>query len=90
MKKVMPVRMMKTPFTARVLEAERRGAGREELLALLGDKRERAGIFEGNLEEGMFEAGQGAGLVRDIPPAAEVVRRMMHEYYTTRARLENL
>jgi enoyl-[acyl-carrier protein] reductase II len=90
LKKVTPVRMMKTPFTARVLEAERRGAGREELLALLGDKRERAGIFEGNLEEGMFEAGQSAGLVRDIPTAAEIVRRMMHEYYATNKRLDNL
>lgn len=90
LKKVAPVRMVKTPFTARVMEAERLGAGREELLALLGDKRERAGIFEGNLEEGMFEAGQSAGLVRDIPSAEEVVRRMMNEYYETNKRLGKL
>jgi enoyl-[acyl-carrier protein] reductase II len=83
LKKVAPVRMVKTPFAARVMEAERLGAGREELLALLGEKRERAGIFEGNLEEGMFEAGQSAGLIHDIPSAAEVVHRMMREYYGT-------
>lgn len=80
MKAVAPVRMLKTPFLARVQEAEKRGAGRDELLALLGAKRERAGIFEGNVGEGMFEAGQSAGLVRDIPPAGEVVYRMMREY----------
>lgn len=80
MKAVAPVRMLRTPFLARVMEAEKRCAGREELLALLGAKRERAGIFEGNFDEGMFEAGQSAGLVHDVLPAAEIVRRMMEEY----------
>jgi enoyl-[acyl-carrier protein] reductase II len=90
MKKLTPVRMVKTPFASRLLEAERRGAGREEFRELLGEGRERAGIFEGNLEEGMFEAGQSAGLVSDIPAAAEVVRRMMHEYYRTVRRGESV
>ncbi len=87
LKKVAPVRLLKTPFAAAALEAERSGASREELLVLLGRKRERAGIFEGNLEEGEFEAGQSSGLVRDIPPAAEIVRRMMEQYYETRSQL---
>lgn len=87
LKKVSPVRMLKTPFARKVLQAERDGAGREELLRLLGEKRERMGIFEGNLEEGMIEAGQSSGLVHDVPPAGEVVRRMMEEYYAVKARL---
>jgi enoyl-[acyl-carrier protein] reductase II len=87
LKKITPVRLVKTPFALRALEAERRGASREELEQLLGRKRERAGIFEGNLEEGEFEAGQSAGLVRDIPPAADVVRRMMEEYQQARQRM---
>ncbi len=86
MKAVAPVRMLRTPFLARVMEAEKRCAGREELLGLLGAKRERAGIFEGNFEEGMFEAGQSAGLVHDILPAAEIVRRMMEEYRIANSR----
>jgi enoyl-[acyl-carrier protein] reductase II len=87
MKRLMPVRMLKTPFTARALEADRRGASKEELEVLLGRKREMLGIFEGNVDEGMFEAGQSAGLVHDVPPAAEVVRRMMEEYYRTCERM---
>jgi len=87
LKKITPVRMVKTPFAAKAVEAERRGASREELLELLGRKRERAGIFEGDREEGMFEAGQSAGLVRDIPPASDIVRRMMEEYYAVKQRL---
>jgi enoyl-[acyl-carrier protein] reductase II len=81
MRKLMPVRMVKTPFALRAMEAEQRGAGKDELEALLGSKRERMGIFEGNIEEGEFEAGQGAGLVRELLPAAEVVKRMMADYY---------
>jgi hypothetical protein len=38
----------------------------------------------------MFEAGQSAGLVRDIPSAAEIVHRMMHEYYAIHKRLGTL
>jgi len=87
LKKITPVRMVKTPFALRVLEAERRGAGKEELEGLLGQKREMMGIFEGNIEEGAFEAGQGAGLIHDLLPAGEVVRRMMEEYYQTKLRM---
>lgn len=81
---LMPVRMLRTPFALRAAEAERRGAGRDELEELLGRKREQQGIAEGNVEEGMFEAGQGAGLIRAILPAGDVVHMLMEEYRTTR------
>ena len=87
MKQVVPVRMLKTPFTRRVQQAEREGTDKAGMLELLGEKRERKGIFEGNLEEGMFEAGQSAGLVREILPAAEVVRRMMAEYHAVKGKM---
>ncbi len=87
LKKVTPVRLIKTPFAFKALEAERSGASREQLEGLLGRKRERMGIFEGNMEEGEFEAGQSSGLVREILPAAEVVRRTMEEYYAVKERM---
>jgi enoyl-[acyl-carrier protein] reductase II len=87
LKKVAPVRLIKTPFAKQALQAERDGASREQLELLLGSKRERLGIFEGNLEEGELEAGQSAGLVKEILPAAEVVRRMMEEYYAVKNKL---
>ncbi len=80
LKKLAPVRMIRTPFALKALQAERDGATREELESLLGRGREMMGIFEGNIEEGEFEAGQSSGLVRKILPAGEVVRRMMEEY----------
>jgi enoyl-[acyl-carrier protein] reductase II len=81
LRRLVPTRMLKSPFAARAVEAERRGATPEELAALLGEDRERLGIFCGDTAEGELEAGQSAGLVREILPAGEVVRTMMHEYH---------
>lgn len=83
----MPVRMLRNAFARRAIDAEHRGAGKEELTALVGQKREMKGIFEGDLEEGMLEMGQSSGLVKEILPAGEVVRRMMEEYYGAKEKL---
>ena len=90
MKKIAPVRLLRTPFAARALEAEARGAGEEELRALLGLKREMRGMFEGDIEEGEFEAGQSSALVREILPAAEVLRALLEECATAADSLAGL
>ncbi len=85
--KIGPARMIRNAWTERVARAEAAGASAEELRELLGSKRERLGIFEGDLEEGQVEAGQGSGLVKDIPGAGELVARLVREYQDTVARL---
>jgi enoyl-[acyl-carrier protein] reductase II len=87
LKKLTPVRMIRTPFALKAVQAERDGATREELESLLGRRREMMGIFEGNIEEGEFEAGQSSGLVNEILPAGEVVRRMIEQYHAVVRRL---
>jgi enoyl-[acyl-carrier protein] reductase II len=87
MKKAAPVRLLRTPFALRAMEAEASGAGKDEQLALLGHKREMRGMFEGDIEEGEFEAGQSSALVRDVAPAAEVLARLLDEYGRARAAL---
>lgn len=87
LRKVTPLRMIKNPFAQKALEAESRGAPKEELLHLLGSGREMQGIFEGNWEEGEFEAGQSSGLIHEILPAGEVVRRTMREFDEARLRM---
>ncbi len=89
LRKVTPVRMIKTPFAQKAQEAEARGAAKEELLQLLGSKREMQGIFEGNWEEGELEAGQSSGLIREILPAAEVVKKTMKEFEEARLRMSS-
>ncbi len=77
LKKIGPVRLLKTPFASRAQEAERGGATAEVLRELLGKRRERLGMFEGNLDEGEFESGQCAGLIHDIQPAAAIIDDMI-------------
>lgn len=83
LKNLVPVRMIKSPFALRCIENEMRGATKIENAELLGHKREQRGMFEGDWQEGQFEAGMGAALIHDIPPAAEVVARLVREYNET-------
>ncbi len=87
LRKIGPVRMLRNPFAERCADAESRGASEEEQQALRGEHRERIGIFEGDWEEGMFEAGMGAGLIHDLPNAADLVARLVREYDDAMARL---
>lgn len=86
-KRIAPVRAIVNPFVQRIRDAERRGMAQEELVELYGRSHSRRGILEGDLEEGELEAGQSSGLIRDILPAAEVVRKFIREYEAARARL---
>lgn len=87
LKKLTPVRLLKNPFYQRVFEAEQRGASDAELLTLLGTRRSKAGIFEGNLEEGELEIGQVAAAVTKIQPAAEIVRDIWNGYMVLKKKL---
>jgi enoyl-[acyl-carrier protein] reductase II len=87
LKKIGPTRMIRSPFAEKCVELEMRCASPEELTELLGRKRERAAIFEGNWEEGEFEAGMGVSLIHDVPKVEEVVRRMILEYEAARIKL---
>jgi enoyl-[acyl-carrier protein] reductase II len=80
LKNIGPTRMIKNPFALRAVELAAHGASPEDARALLGEKRERRGIFEGDWDEGQFEAGMGVGLIHDIQPAEQVISRIMQEY----------
>lgn len=80
LKAIGPTRMIKNPFAMKCVDLEQRGASPEALRELLGEKRERLGIFEGNWEEGQLEAGMGAGMIHEILPVADVVRNLVREY----------
>ena len=87
LKKITPVRLVKNPFALRAQKEESSGKSKEELLEFLGSGRERKGIFEGNWEEGEFEMGQSSGLVKEILPAAEVVRRTIIEFEDAKSKM---
>lgn len=87
LKRLTPVRLIKNGFYQRVQEAELNGASVSELENLLGKRRAKIGMFEGNLEEGELEIGQVSAAVRDMQPAAEILREIWSEYQLCKSKL---
>jgi enoyl-[acyl-carrier protein] reductase II len=87
LKQITPVRLMKNKFFQKVEEAERRGAPVEELGILLGTRRAKKGIFEGDLEEGELEIGQVSAGIKKIQPAAEVLHEIWNDYLKTKNKM---
>ena len=79
LKKVVPVRLLKNHFFEEVKAAELRGDNEEQLKDLLGRGRAKKGMFEGDLIEGELEIGQVSALIKEIKPAAEVVKEIWHD-----------
>lgn len=80
LKKVGPTRLARNAFFSQVREAEDRGAGKEEIAALLGRGRAKKGIFEGDIENGELEIGQNVSQFKTILPARTVMERIIDEY----------
>ncbi len=89
-KKIGLVRMIKNDFAIRAMKAENEGWNEAQLRELLGAKRERTGIFEGDLIEGELEAGQGAGLIKDIPTVKDLFERLLKEYEQANERIKTI
>ncbi len=87
LKKLAPVRLIKNSFFRRVQDAESAGAGKEELLAILGKGRAKMGIFEGDLEEGELEIGQVSAMINQVEPVSVIMKRIIEEYLACREHL---
>lgn len=87
LKQLAPVRLIRNKFSEEVLAAERRGASVQELDTLLGKRRARLGIFEGDLDAGELEIGQVAAALRRVQPAGTIVHEMWQEYQKLRKHL---
>jgi len=83
LKQLTPVRMLKNNFFAQVQKAEQQGASVDELKKLLGRARAKHGMFEGDMEEGELEIGQVSALIKEIKPAAEIVKEIWNEFEAT-------
>jgi enoyl-[acyl-carrier protein] reductase II len=85
-----PIRLLKNAFSRKYETAERAGASPDELAALDKLSSLKQAALEGDVEWGKVEAGQSAGLVDEILPAAEVMRRLVAELEQARQRLAAL
>jgi enoyl-[acyl-carrier protein] reductase II len=89
MRQLVPVRLLRNKFYDDVTKLEQDCASSEQISALLGKGRARAGMLEGDLVEGELEIGQIAGMIQDIPTCRELVERLEREFRSVMMRLSN-
>ena len=87
LKQLTPVRLIKNSFFERIQQAEHRGAEREELQSLLGTRRSKLGIFEGDLDEGELEIGQVSALIKHVEPAKHIMKDLWEQYEAAKRQL---
>lgn len=85
-----PARVLKTGGAERVLEAEARGAALEDLLPLISGKVNARAALDGEMAEGFVYAGQGAGLIHDLPTVATLFERILSDAAAISKRLTAL
>ena len=81
-----PVRALRNPMTRKFEELEKQSLTEEQLIEF-GTGKLKLAVVDGNVAEGSFMAGQSCGLVNDIVPCAELIRRIMAEAEALLARL---
>jgi enoyl-[acyl-carrier protein] reductase II len=80
LKELAPVRLVKNKFYNDLEELYAKCPTKEELENLLGKRRAKRGMFEGDLIEGELEIGQIAGLIHEIKPVSEIIKDMIAEF----------
>lgn len=79
-KKIGLVRMLKNDFADRAVKAGSDGWSENQLTELLGQKRERLGIFDGDELEGELEAGQCVALIKEILTVDKIFSNLISEF----------
>ncbi len=87
LKKLTPVRLIRNAFYDQVHAAEANGATSEQMRLLLGTRRAKRGIFEGDLDEGELEIGQISATLTKVQPAAAIVKEIWEEYREIKTRM---
>lgn len=81
-----PVRALRNPMTRKFEEMEKQSLTEEQLIEF-GTGRLKAAVVDGDVAGGSFMAGQSCGLVNDIVPCAELIKRIMAQAEAVLARL---
>jgi enoyl-[acyl-carrier protein] reductase II len=80
LKELAPVRLIKNKFYNDLQELYAKCPSKDDLENLLGKRRAKRGMFEGDLVEGELEIGQIAGLIHDIQPVATIIQEIIAEF----------
>ena len=80
LKELAPVRLIKNKFYNDLQELYSNNPTVEDLKELLGKRRSKRGMFEGDLVEGELEIGQISGLIHEILPVEIIMKNLITEF----------
>ncbi len=80
LKELAPVRLIKNKFYNDIQELYAQCPSKEDLENLLGKRRAKRGMFEGDLVEGELEIGQIAGLIHEIQPVEIIMKQIIADF----------
>lgn len=80
LKELAPVRLIKNKFYDDVQALYANCPSKEDLETLLGKRRAKRGMFEGDLIEGELEIGQIAGLIHTVEPVQKIIQSVVSEF----------
>ena len=89
LKELAPVRLIKNKFFNDIQELYAKSPSKEDLENLLGKRRAKRGMFEGDLVEGELEIGQVAGLIHDIKSVEDIFNEIIAEYEMVKNQFSN-
>jgi enoyl-[acyl-carrier protein] reductase II len=87
LKEIAPVRMIKNEMYNEILALKQANGTVADLKELIGKRRLKKGMFEGDLVEGILEIGQVAGLIHNIETSEEIINDMMEGYTKAKGEL---
>jgi enoyl-[acyl-carrier protein] reductase II len=90
LKELAPVRLIKNKFYNDLQELYAKCPSKEDLENLLGKRRAKRGMFEGDLIEGELEIGQIAGLIHDIKPVDVLINEIIAEFELAKSEMVGL
>lgn len=88
LKELAPVRLVKNKFYNDVQELYSKCPSKEELVELLGKRRAKRGMFEGDLIEGELEIGQISGLIHEVLPVEKIISNIIQEFHLAQKELQ--
>ncbi|TCP59449.1 enoyl-[acyl-carrier protein] reductase II [Tumebacillus sp. BK434] len=83
-------RVLKGSYIDEVLAFEKTCPTRETLYPYIKGEKNRLAVLEGKLEQGYAYSGQGVGLIEEILPVEQVIRKLIAEARATIAALPSL
>ncbi|MCX7953942.1 MAG: DUF561 domain-containing protein [Bacteroidales bacterium] len=78
LKKIIPTRLIKNEFYNQLLKMEEENNYEQIKNIIRG--RPKMGMLEGNIEDGMLEAGQNVCLIDEILPVSKIIENLINEF----------